>query len=489
MTEMASETVFEPVPRSPEDLYFSRIAGSLIGSAAADALGWITEFVRGPDHLQKIYRTDRVTEYRSWQKTTGGRFNAYVDYISAGEYSDDTQLSLAVARSLRPNGSVDAKHLAKVELPLWLDYARGAGSTVTGAARALQKRSSDWNNNFFAYRHRGQDQDFRDAGANGAAMRVAPVALANLDDVDQMILSVWQASICTHGHPRAIFGALLLAEAVRCCASEGIATKSTLVDKLSTFAVRCEPPSRDDFRAWLDRWDQPGREFRREWSATREEVLDGLESLRTVRDGDGARRAMDELGCFRPETKGSGTVTVLAGIAIFLGVGNSFRESVLLAVNALGSDTDTIGGFVGAMCGAAHGYDEVPCEWASTMQDYDYFMRVATEVTRIACRTGVGGQALLPSPSGRGSDLPDLVQRLRSHDISQGERVFHPLFGTGWVKSVDAQHLRRKDGATVVLAWVAFDIGQSCKFRFMAIPSANRPAPKGKGSRGPASLF
>jgi ADP-ribosylglycohydrolase len=485
---MAAETVFETVPRSPEEQYFSRIAGALIGSAAADALGWITEFVRGPDHLKKIYRTDRVTDYRSWQKTTGGRFNAYIDYISAGEYSDDTQLSLAVARSLRPDGSVDVNHLAKVEFPLWLDYARGAGSTITGAARALQKRSADWNSNFFRYRHRGVEQDFRDAGANGAAMRVAPIALANLDDADQMNASVWQASICTHGHPRAIFGALLLAEAIRRCAVEGLASRATLLDDLSDFAAQSRPPANEDFQLWLSRWNQAGRDFGRVWEATRQEVLDGLASLRGVEDAAGARRRMDELGCFRPESKGSGTATVLAGIAIFLGVGNSFREAVLLAVNALGSDTDTIGGFVGAMCGAAHGYDEVPPEWASTMQDYYYFMRVATEIARIACRTGVGGQALLPAPRGRGSDVPDLVGRLRSHDISQGERVFHPLFGTGWVKSVDAQRLRRKDGATVVLAWVSFDIGQSCKFRFMAIPSARRAA-KPQRPAGPSSLF
>ena len=474
MAEMASATVFETIPRSPEEQYFSRVAGSLIGSAAADALGWITEFVRGLDHMRKIYRTDRVTEYRSWQKTSGGRFNAYIDYISAGEYSDDTELTLAVAWSLRPDGSVDVHHLAKAEFPLWLDYAWGAGSTITAAARSLQRRSADWDNNFFRYRHRGQERDYRDAGANGAAMRIAPIALANIEDSTQMSLAVWQATICTHGHPRAILGALLLAEAVRRCASEGIEARTTLLRSLESFVEGCEPPTTKDFESWLDRWNAPGRDFAQEWDVTKDEVLLGLNALRSVRERDDAYRLMDDLGCFRPDSKGSGTATVLAGIAIFLGAGDSFRDAVLLAVNALGSDTDTIGGFVGAMCGAAHGYDEVPPEWASMMQDYDYFMRVATEVTRIACRSGLGGEALRPSSTGRRTDVPDLIRRLRSHDISQGERVFHPLFGTGFVRSVEAQHLRRKDGASVVFAWVIFDIGQSCKFRFMTIPSARR---------------
>jgi hypothetical protein len=190
MTIADASPAFETIEPTLEDEYFSRIAGALIGSAAADALGWITEFVRGPEHMRKIYRSDRVTEYRSWQKATGGRFNTYIDYISAGQYSDDTQLTLAVARSLQSDGSVDVHHLAKVEFPLWLDYARGAGSTITGAARALQRRSANWNSNFFTYKHRGATQDYRDAGANGAAMRVAPVALANVNDQERMVMAI-----------------------------------------------------------------------------------------------------------------------------------------------------------------------------------------------------------------------------------------------------------------------------------------------------------
>src|SRR2546422_1329591 len=123
----------------------------MIGAAAADALGWITEFVRGPEHLRKLYGTNRVDRYRAWQKRTGGRFNTYIDHINRGEYSDDTQLTLAVARSLLPDGSIDIEHFSKVELPLWLQYARGAGSTITAAAKAIGRKSSAWNSNFFDY--------------------------------------------------------------------------------------------------------------------------------------------------------------------------------------------------------------------------------------------------------------------------------------------------------------------------------------------------
>jgi ADP-ribosylglycohydrolase len=458
--------------RSLEDQWFSSVAGSLIGAASADALGWITESVHDRDHLRKLYGIEYVTEHRSWQKTTDGRFNAYIDYISRGEYSDDTQVTLAVARSLRNDGSIDIQRFSKCELPLWLDYSQGAGATVTAGARALARRSTSWNNNFFSYQHDGKGRDYRSAGANGAAMRVGPIALANLHDPYRMLMGVWKTSICTHGHPRALLGALVYAETVRLCTLHGAAIRPSLLQKLAEFTVESEVPARDALRGWLARWDEDAEEpFTSVWSAVKTEVLQALELISRAHDDSHALRVMHELGCFDPARRGSGTATVLAGIALFLVAGDRFRDAVLLAVNALGSDTDTIAGFVGGMCGAAHGYEQVPHEWASEVQDYDYFIRVATEVTRIACRKGLGDAALKPKievmPR---NELPDLVQKLRSHNISQGERVHHPVFGAGRVKSVEIQKLRRKDGATLVLAWVQFDMGQSCKFRHMKIP-------------------
>ena len=37
------------------------------------------------------------------KKKVGGRFYGYVDIIEAGSYSDDTQLLLSVARSIKKN--------------------------------------------------------------------------------------------------------------------------------------------------------------------------------------------------------------------------------------------------------------------------------------------------------------------------------------------------------------------------------------------------
>jgi ADP-ribosylglycohydrolase len=476
MTHRGLELVTDTA-ETPEDKVFPHTAGSLIGSAAADALGWITEFVRGVDHLRRLYRTDRVTEYRSWQKQTGGRFNSHIDFINKGDYSDDTQLTLAVARSLNADGSVDITHFSKVELPLWLDYARGAGSSITAGAKSIRRKSARWNDNFYRYKHRGSDRDYREAGGNGSAMRVGPIALANYARPDLISDGVWRTSIVTHGHPTAIVGALLYAHALGLCV-EGSTnlSRSALLEELTNRISSEAPPLGSEFESWMSRWNT-GFEFPfvQVLDDVKADVIGRLRQLAKLPEGaDPVSTFMTELGCFSPERKGSGTATVLAAIAIFLQGGRDPRKAVLRAINYLGADTDTIGSFVGGLCGALHGYESIPHEWASELQDYDYFMRVATELTRIAVGTGLGGKALLPQPTGELGRLPKLLELMRADGISFKERVYHPIFGAGWVESVDVQQLKRRDGGQVIFVRVNFDLGQSCKFKEIRLPRRRR---------------
>ena len=472
------------------DGLYPRITGALIGAAAGDALGWSTEFVRGVRHLQTLYHTDFVREYRPWQKTTGGRFNAYIDYISKGQYSDDTQLAMATARSLNADGSVDPDHFASVELPLWLDYARGAGRTVTAAARAMRRKSVRWNSNFFAVKTRTGMQDYRDAGANGAAMRVGPLALANVYRPRRLEEAVWKNAVVTHGHPRAIWGALVYAEALRKSVEERGFAPQALISHLKHTAMELAPPSDPAITTWLRAWDQvPNRRFEDEWETVRVEVLSGLNDIGQPEGPADWKPLLTKFGCFSPATKGSGTATVLGALAIFYHLGHQLPHSVVTAVNQIGTDTDTIAGFVGGLAGAVHGFDAIPRAWASELQDYDYLMRVATELTAIATDRGLGGKALLPAERKQFGSLPDLVQLLRSHSVNQKDVVYHRLFGRGVVESVEAQALRRKDGARAVFAWVQFYIGQSCKFRYIEIPRPTSRLPAEGFSGGKTDLI
>src|SRR5713101_3465667 len=102
----------EPVPSSPKDRLYERISGALLGGAIGDALGWPTEFARTPDDLKKVGAPYPVKGFASWHKRSGGRFLTRIDNIQPGDYSDDSQLTLCVARSLTSKGTVDNEYFA-----------------------------------------------------------------------------------------------------------------------------------------------------------------------------------------------------------------------------------------------------------------------------------------------------------------------------------------------------------------------------------------
>jgi len=112
-----------------------RILGALILGGAADALGW-----RNESWKPGAARTHFVDHLESWSKRIG-RVGGYWEKIGAGEYSDDTQLTIAVARCVSPDGRYDAERFAMVELPYWLSYQRGGGRTIKAAAGVALQRA------------------------------------------------------------------------------------------------------------------------------------------------------------------------------------------------------------------------------------------------------------------------------------------------------------------------------------------------------------
>src|SRR5262249_46961249 len=201
-------------------------------------------------------------------------FNAYIEYIAPGDYSDDTQLALATARSIFPDGRCDVEYFSKTEMPLWLGYARGAGATVIAAAKALSRRSAVWNKNFFTIRRGGGVFSYETAGANGAAMRIAPIAMANPTDLPQLQREVWRNAVVTHGHPRAIVGALVYARAVAYVISTPSPSMAEFLDTLRTFVESIELPSDPDLEAWVTEWQRRSQdEFVSVLRATCDEML------------------------------------------------------------------------------------------------------------------------------------------------------------------------------------------------------------------------
>ncbi len=451
-----------------------RIAGVLLGSAVADALGWPTEFIKTRVQLGRIYAVDEVRGFIPWEKRTGGRFNTYIDYIQPGEYSDDTQLTLCTARSIRADGSFDGEYFAKSELPHWLDYARGAGATVTRAAKSATKKRTNWNSNFFTYESRGRRSSYVEAGANGAAMRISPLVLANREDEGMIGSTVWENAIVTHGHPRAILGALAYAKALHILIRDEASNRKEFLDALCDFLNELDLKLLPDtVQEWIHLWHKhAGYPYSTAFEETRKELLGFL--LKASDLELSLRDLYQVTGCFEPSTKGSGTATVAAAIGVFLRNSRDYEAAVIGAINMLGSDTDTIAAMVGGLICARSGQMAIPDKWANAMQDYGYFMRVADALMKITLREASAND-LYVDHKRRQFESRDIVELSGNRTVHQGQRVTHPLFGLGWVQSVHSQQIKRRGGGTMLLAKTTFDSGQSCVFRSYkaTMPRAN----------------
>jgi ADP-ribosylglycohydrolase len=368
----------------------TKYKGSIKLSAIGDALGWITEFEKSSQSLSDKFGAEKIDKFYSWQKTVGGRFYGYIDNIKAGSYSDDTQLLLAVARSIKADGNLDHNYFAKIELANWLDYARGGGRTVKTAADKIQRKSTQWFNNFYNFKVNGENIDYRQSGANGAAMRVLPIALANLGDIEKIKEQIFCNSISTHGHPRALLGAMLYGYAVNqiiVIRPEDFNWENYITQIGVDFIKKFDLPfiNKPEIKVWLNEWNKSSS---KPFELVYEEILvETQQYLRLVyqniKQSISVQETLQKLGCFASATKGSGTSTVIAGIYLATKFHDKPLEAIIEAVNALGSDTDSIAAFAGGLIGGLHGHNIIPEKWKN-VQDIGYLDKIAERLLEIS---------------------------------------------------------------------------------------------------------
>ena len=352
-----------------------RAEGIFLASAAGDALGWPQELRGGHLGGKQARRSRRpAPRYDSWIRRGGSRFGGYYsDRVEAGEYSDDTQLICALARSYL-TGSEWLEWFVEVELPTWLLYQRGGGRAVLAAARSWSEHRPPWHATD-TKRSSDQTRRYREAGGNGAAMRIAPHVLAT-ETREELLRNVLFDAATTHGHPRAHIGALIYAAALReafnaretveygqliRAAREGILSPSLATNLLGNFML--EERSRESFE--------------QEWESAAHETMMMLDFVEdaihrsSMADDD---FILEKLGIAGPEG-GSGTKTAVA--AIYLASRGAARplSGLLSAAFLEESDTDTIGAMVGGLLGAIHGTDWL--KELQLVQDSDYLRKLA----------------------------------------------------------------------------------------------------------------
>lgn len=279
-----------------------RAVGVVLGAAVGDALGAPFEFL--PRGTFSAQLPDRRPD------GTGDMVGGGVLGWAPGEFTDDTQMGLALAASLLERDGYDPDDLWR-RWQVWAMTSIDVGNTTRFALA-----HADWRDVVHP--------DPQRTAANGALMRAFPLALATLgsDDATARAITLHQ-SLLTHAHPAAAWGAWLGVAMMRA----GVAGDDPLTAIEPELALLSErdPSTAGRFVTMLDpRW-QPD-------------------------DGDDAG-------------VGNGSVWGCLAQSVWALRRHGRFADVVADVVDLGKDTDTVGCVAGAIAGAREGLSAIPPGW------------------------------------------------------------------------------------------------------------------------------
>lgn len=315
----------------------SRSVGTLLGCFCGDALG-------------------APVEGQSWQGIA--QQSLRFGQMQHGRYTDDTQMTIALAQSLVRMEKSDAADAAKAYTTAF-DDSRGYGGSARQTLSALRSGTVH-------YRSSGTRGFPEGSFANGGAMRIAPVGLA-YRNADSSVLkqAVQDALLCTHVHPEGIEGAFILAAAVAALcratadqAGPGSSPKALLshLQKLSTM-----PAMQDKLQILSDALanapqPQPGSCFdgsNWEGDINSEAWQYDCEVLKRAGVAAFQIRAVD---------------AAVAALWAFCRHWQDPKAAIIAAVRG-GGDADTIAAMAGALSGALHGTNWIPQHWFEKLEN------------------------------------------------------------------------------------------------------------------------
>jgi ADP-ribosylglycohydrolase/catechol 2,3-dioxygenase-like lactoylglutathione lyase family enzyme len=436
--------------------------GAFLGAAVGDALGWPNEMPARRVRNKNIEAENPATGFEIWHRRSGGRFMPHEEIIRAGEYSDDTQLLLCSARSLL-HGSVWLNHLVFKELPAWRVYQRGGGGATNRAVDIWMRGQPPW-----SLRDDLKVKAYFDAGGNGVAMRIMPHAVLGARDqtFGATARAILLNGICTHGHPRALLGAL----AYGFVAWQALRISGTLgYGQLVELVLSCPKDwsSFPDHTGVLSEWREEAQRaykvpFDKLWSTTESEMLVLLEkSLAGIKAGAISidSKILTDLGCFDRSINGSGTVCAAAAIYVASKYAPDPQNGIMEAAGSRGADTDTLASMAGGLLGVIAGIEWLQ-RYRNQLQDERYITDLAqrlesTEYNQ-ASNAEIGKSILKPStvvdrflatlperPTDDVLELPD-GRKATTKEVIPVDTKSQNLQGRHW-------KLRTEDGQTLYI--------------------------------------
>jgi len=326
-------------------MYKEKLLGCIYGLAIGDALGHPNEFENRSTNLnrRKGKELSDLEPVLDWTRTTTKRINKkYIaipqEEFPAGTYTDDTQMSLAIAKGLLKsdlqNYNLDEimKNISE-EFIDWSDDPetnRAPGKACLYACNKL-KNGINW-----------KASGKPDAKGSGTAMRSAPTGLIFYDDLDRLVEVASAASKCTHLHP--------IAE------SAGIATAY-----LTALALQGV-----NHTEWISNILNT--------SFFNEEFKNKISQINELQEEKNPHDALSKLG-----EGWMGHEAVAMALYCVLKNPHDYEKAVLTAANTEG-DTDTIACITGAISGAYNGLSKIPQKWIKKVEKTEYLGEIANEL-------------------------------------------------------------------------------------------------------------
>jgi ADP-ribosyl-[dinitrogen reductase] hydrolase len=299
----------------------------LLGLAVGDALGTTYEFDVLDQPGYPTLATGPATDV-----VGGGPFG-----LVAGQVTDDTQMAVALACSLRERGGLDVTDVAR-RYVAWSDHAFDIGNQTRGAIDLLEAGEPGSSAGLTLWRERER----RPAG-NGSLMRTAPIGVVYARRERTALIDAAIAdSLITHADPRCALACAAFDAAIASAITGDGAMLDVATDALSMAAAR----------------------LRAAWSGNATEV-DLVDDAARELAGDLAAASARDPGVYGQlhVHRTAGFVRVAFRLAFWHAAHTPSWRDAVVDVASRGGDADTNAAITGALLGARDGSDAIPAAW------------------------------------------------------------------------------------------------------------------------------
>jgi len=299
--------------------------GLIFGLAIGDALGYPTEFMT-LSRIKTDFGPDGITDFPK----------------SPALFTDDTQMSIAVAEALIKAGAQDLETIMEAIKKEFIKWRRSpennrAPGNACLAGVSNMERGVHW---------------FESGVANskgcGSAMRVAPIGYIYQHDPDKLKLAARASGICTHGHRTAVAASIGAAYLVK------LALDGTDPGRMI--------PETHSFTAGISR-----------------EFDTALSKVSECIDWPNEEDALKHLG-----EGWIGEEAVALALYCFLRYPDDYKMAVLRGANTNG-DSDSVACIAGGISGAYLGIATIPDKWVRSIEKTKYLKGLALRLATAKC--------------------------------------------------------------------------------------------------------